>query len=360
MNVLGIGILFSGGRGILSFKNALRAGWQKPEEYEIPRINKKTMAYIVKPEHIADKVLLKKMRRADRFSKMAVLAASDAIRDSGLDIAKNRIGIILSTAFGAHQTTFDFLDDIIDYGEAGVSPTTFSNSVHNAAASYIASALDITGPTLTVTRFFFSFQSALQLAQTWINDNRCDYVLVGAVDVCGEVMRYIFDKKLGTSADGKIRPFNLSSPSPPVPGEGSVFYLVSGKSSEKAYCSITDINFSGNPKQSELSNIDIIDSDGMADGKAYLKSLSPSVPVAAYSPLFGSIMTGNAFNLTAGALMIKKQMQYANPVSDNPDSLNLLNVCGPAKIDLIRSIGCNCFDENVIIYLRKAGIQGHI
>ena len=105
------------------------------------------------------------MRRADKLSKMAVLAAADALQDSGLENAKQRTGIILATSFGAHQTTFDFLDDIIDYGEAQVSPTTFSNSVHNAAVSYIASVLDITGPTLTVTRFSFPFQSALQLAQ---------------------------------------------------------------------------------------------------------------------------------------------------------------------------------------------------
>ena len=354
MNVLGIGILFSGGRGIDAFENALKDGWQRPDVYDIPRINKKTFAYIVKPEHMDDKGLFKKMRRADRFSKMAVIAASDAIKDSGLDIAKSRTGIILSTAFGAHQTTFDFLDDIIDYGEVGVSPTTFSNSVHNAAASYIASALDITGPTLTVTRFFFSFQSALQLAQAWINDNCCDYVLVGAVDVCGEVMRYSFDKKLGTSEDGKIRPFNLSSPLPPVPGEGSVFFLVSGNSHEKAYCSITDIDFHGDPGLKEMPDIDIIDSDGMADGKAYLKSLSHYVPVAAYSPLLGSTMTGSAFNLTAGALMIKKQMQYANPVSDNPDGLNLLTSSGSSKVDSVRCIGCNCLDENVIIYLLKS------
>jgi 3-oxoacyl-[acyl-carrier-protein] synthase II len=372
MNILGIGILFSRGRGISSFENALRDGWQRPEEYDIPRINKKAFAYIVKPEHMEDKGLLKKMRRADRFSKMAVIAASDAIKDGKVDINKKTTGIILSTAFGAHQTTFDFLDDIIDYGEVGVSPTTFSNSVHNAAASYIASALDITGPTLTVTRFFFSFQGALQLARTWINDRRCDHVLVGAVDVCGEVMRYCFDKKLGTSKDGKIRPFNFTNPSPPVPGEGSVFFLVSGKSSDKAYCRVVEIDFSnsagqkesnspfplfgkeGVPEAGALPDIDIIDADGMTDGKAYMKSLSSSVPAAAYSPLFGSLMTGSAFNCAAGALMIKKQMQYASPVIDDSEGLNPVDVCRPAGIDSARSIGCNCLDENVIIYLRKA------
>ncbi|PIV44597.1 MAG: hypothetical protein COS28_00070 [Nitrospirae bacterium CG02_land_8_20_14_3_00_44_33] len=356
MNILGIGILFSRGRGIDSYENALKDGWQRPEEYDIPRINKKTLAYMVKPEHMEDKVLFKKMRRADRFSRMAVIAASDAIKDSGVDINKSRTGIILSTAFGAHQTTFDFLDDIIDYGEVQVSPTTFSNSVHNAAASYIASALDITGPTLTISRFFFSFQSALQLAQTWISDNRCDHVLVGAVEVCGEVLRYSFYKKLGTSEDGMIRPFNLTHPFPPVPGEGSVFFLVSDKSTENAYCRIDSVDFNSGAEYKEKPDIDILDSAGMTEGKTYLKSLSLSVPVTAYSPLFGSTMTGSAFNCAAGALMIKKQRQYANPVTDNPECLNLISTCGTSKIDSVRSIGCNCLDENVIIYLRKTGI----
>ena len=69
---------------------------------------------------------------------MAVLAAGDALADSGIeDKAKRNIGMIVATAFGPHVTTFGFLDDILDHGDAAVSPTTFSNSVHNAAASYI-------------------------------------------------------------------------------------------------------------------------------------------------------------------------------------------------------------------------------
>jgi 3-oxoacyl-[acyl-carrier-protein] synthase II len=354
MNLLGIGIVFSGGRGTDRYEDALRQDWQRPGEYDLPRIGKGLPVYAVEAETLSDKVLMKKMRRADKFSKMAVVAASDALKDSGVENAKNRTGIILSTAFGAHQTTFDFLDDIIDYGEAGVSPTIFSNSVHNAAVSYIASALDITGPTLTVTRFSFPFQSALQLAQMWLLDQRCDSVLVGAADQCGEVMRYISDRKLGTAQDGKVRPFHFSPSSPPVPGEGSVFFLVSAKASENAYCKIDGIDFSVEPGVMGPSDIDLIDSDGTIDGVPYLKALSPTVPVAAYSPLFGSIMTGSAFHCAAGALMIKKQMQYANPVIENPHGLNLVNGSRPARIDLIRSIGYNCSAESAVIRLRKS------
>ena len=163
MNVLGIGIIFTGGRGIERYEDALKRDWQRPGESDVPRIQKRLPVYAVAEEILVDRLLLKKMRRADKLSKMAVLAAADALQDSGVESAGNRMGIILSTAFGAHQTTFDFLDTIIDYGDAQVSPTIFSNSVHNAAASYIASALDITGPTLTVTRFSFPFRAPFSL-----------------------------------------------------------------------------------------------------------------------------------------------------------------------------------------------------
>ncbi len=354
MNVLGIGIIFAGGRGIERYEDALKRGWQRPGEFDVPRIQKRLPVYAVAQETLADKLVLKKMRRADKLSKMAVLAASDALQDSGTESAGNRMGIILSTAFGAHQTTFDFLDTIIDYGETQVSPTIFSNSVHNAAVSYIASALDITGPTLTVTRFSFPFQSAFQLAQLWLLDGRCDSVLVGVADECGEVMRFIFDRKLSTAPDGKVRPFHFSPASPPVPGEGSVFFLVSGKSPEKAYCRIDDIAFNCGPGFKGASDIDLIDSDGTVDGTAYLKALSPTVPVAAYSPLFGSLMTGSAFNCAAGALMIKRQTHYASPVLENPHRINLLDITGPARIDLMRSIGYNCSAESAVICLRKS------
>jgi len=92
------------------------------------------------------KTLLKKIRRSDAVSKMTVLAASDALVNSGIEnIAAKRLGIIVATAFGPHVTTFNFLDDILDHGDAAVSPTTFSNSVHNAAASYVAMSLNIKG-----------------------------------------------------------------------------------------------------------------------------------------------------------------------------------------------------------------------
>ena len=167
MNILGIGIIFTRGSGVACFEKALNEGWQEPAGWGVsPVEGKKFPAYQVVLETVTDRALLKKMRRSDRLSKIAMLAASDALRSSEIEaVDKKGLGIIVATAFGSHVTTFNFLDEILDYSEANVSPIIFSNSVHNAPASYISSALDIQGPTLTVTQFYFSFQYALQLAQ---------------------------------------------------------------------------------------------------------------------------------------------------------------------------------------------------
>jgi 3-oxoacyl-[acyl-carrier-protein] synthase II len=353
MNILGTGIIFSRGRGIDCFEDSLKSGWREPSEVSGPS-DRKHSVYGVGPETLTDRAILKNMRRSDKLSRMAVLAAADAIESGGIaNIKKERIGIIVASAFGAHATTFKFLDDIIDFGEANVSPTVFSNSVHNAACSYISSALDIHGPTLTITQFYFSFQYALQLAQAWIDEERCDYVLAGAVDQCGAVLEYVYNCKLIQAQDGRIKPFHFN-PTFQVPGEGAVFFLVSKRDTRNVFCTVESVRFGKDTDAHMPADLNIIDTDGMlADESVYVPSLSPDIPAAAYSPLFGSMMIGSAFNCAAGALTLKNQMRYANPVGENPRGIHLLNDTGHSNVELIRCIRYNCHGEKAVIYLNK-------
>jgi 3-oxoacyl-[acyl-carrier-protein] synthase II len=355
MNILGIGCISSRGLGVESLELALRSGWQKPGDAEAPAIaGGKSPAFLVDLDTVRDKSALKKIRRSDKLSKMSVLAAVDALADSGIkDIAQKKLGIILTTAYGPQVTTFNFLDDILDHGDAAVSPTIFSNSVHNAAASYIAMSLNIQGPTMTITQFQFSFQSGLQLAQAWLDQGRCDYVLAGAVDQYGDVLGYVADHKLTTAKDGKIRPFTFK-PTCQVPGEGAAFFLLGNKNEGNAYCGVNAIHTNVDPDHDRSVDINIIDADGMMpDESAYLPSLSKDIPTAAYSPLFGSMMVGSAFNVAAGALMMKQQRRYATPVQDNPHTIRLLTETGDGALARIRCTGYNCYAERSVVYLAK-------
>ncbi len=224
MKILGTGLVCARGRG----KDAVVSkNWKPPEFIEVPFQKELFPVYAVASETLKDKTVLGSMRRADRFSKMATLAAHDAVADSGIEFKDpERVGIIFATAFGPHNTTFRFQDDIIDYGDAGVSPTIFSNSVHNAAVSYISRALGIKGPTWTITGFRDPFGQAVALAQAWLAEGRCDQVLLGAGDECGTVMEYICSQKLPIAADGKVR---MDDSPAYVPGEGAAFFLVDGQ-----------------------------------------------------------------------------------------------------------------------------------
>ncbi len=356
MKIAGIGMIFAQGLGIDSLEKALQHGWRKPGEVAVhPVIGGTLPAYLVDLTTAPVKALLKRVRRSDTLSKMSVVAASDALVNSGIEnLSQKKLGIIISTAFGPHVTTFDFLDDILDHGDAAVSPTTFSNSVHNAAASYVATSLNIKGPTLTISQFQFSFQAAMQLAQAWLDQGRCDYVLAGAVDQYGDVLGYVSDHKLTTAKDGRIRPFTFN-PTCQVPGEGAAFFLLSNKSEGNMYCSVNAVHTNDDPGQGKSVDINIIDADGMlTDESAYLASLSNDIPTAAYSPLFGSMMIGSAFNAAAGALMLKQQTRYATPVQDNPRGIRMLTESGSGPLETIRCTGYNCYAERTVIYLTKA------
>lgn len=311
--------------------------------------------YSVAEETIKDKAVLKKLRRADRFSKMAVLAAWDAARDGGVAIEGETasLGIIVATAFGAQVTAFRFLDEIIDYGEAHVSPTLFSNSVHNAAASYVASALNNRGPTLTVTQFGFSFHQALILARAWIQEGRCERVLVGGVEEWGAVMEFICRRRLAIAKDGRISPF-ACSPSPlAVPGEGSAFLLLSGEEESRRYCEIGGVFLDAESSEA-APDLRILDADGMSDDETcYRESAGREVMVAGYSPLFGSMMTGSAFHCASAALMLMNQTRYACPVQDNPHGLRLCTSTEKQRIEEIQCVKYSCTGESAVIDLSR-------
>lgn len=347
MFISGIGIVFTRGRGIDSFEKALKEEWIEPSRTgSIP-------AYRISQETLTDASLSKKIRRADRFSRMAVFSAVDACRDSGIKVnEREKLGIILATAFGPHSTTFSFIDDILDYGDANVSPTKFSNSVHNAAASYVSAVLDSRGPTVTLTQFKFAFQNALILAKSWITEGRCDHVLCGCADELGTVMEYACKMKLTIAKDGKINPFAFSDSPVSVPGEGSVFIMLSKEKGLSNYGQVAETSFSrnitGNP------DIIVIDTDGMSENETgYRDIIDYGSVIAGYSPVFGSMLTGSAFNFAAAAVMLKNQIAYNCVFQDNPFGAKLCVETSAKNLDEICCIKICRPEIKTIVKLQK-------
>jgi 3-oxoacyl-[acyl-carrier-protein] synthase II len=356
VNVSGIGAVFARGRGVGRLEEALREGWVAPSRRALPATPDGTIpVYAVDDETIADRAILRRMRRADRFTRMAVLAAWDAVKDSGIEIDGEgaSLGIILATAFGPQVTAFRFLDDIIDHGDASVSPTLFSHSVHNAAASYVATALENHGPTLTVTQFGSSFHQALILARAWLHEGRCENVLVGCAEECGTVMEFICSEKLEIAEDGKIRPFEFSSSPRTVPGEGSVFLLLSREGGPRKYCELRGV-FVGEEALKGEPDLRILDADGMSsDETGYRGIAGRSALIGSYSPLFGSMLTGSAFHCAVAAMMLMNQTLYACPVQDDPHGLRPCASTEGRSLETIQCVRYDCFGRRAVIELGR-------
>lgn len=133
--------------------------------------------------------LIRKLRRADDFIRLAVVAASALLRPEILaeDKSLENCGLILGTAYGTMQTNFEVLDAVV-FGQQS-SPTLFSHSVFNAAAGYVASIFNLQGCALTITDFSFSFFRALQEGFLALHSGRLDRCLVLQVETYSQLLQ---------------------------------------------------------------------------------------------------------------------------------------------------------------------------
>jgi 3-oxoacyl-[acyl-carrier-protein] synthase II len=165
----------------------------------------------------------RKLRRLDQFSRLAVLAAFLAIEDAGrLVEERQNLGLLVSTGYGAAQTTFEFLDSIINDGDRLASPTHFSQSVHNAAAANAGQLLGATGPSLTVCQFDRPFAAALATAKAWALEGRITHALVGGVEGRCQTLAQCLER---------LAQVDSSLPAPRQ-GEGAVFLLLEARSGD--------------------------------------------------------------------------------------------------------------------------------
>lgn len=135
-------------------------------------------------------------RRMSRPSRMAVAAARMALQDAGLAGAAGgaRTGVVMSTAFGAVETTEQILSSLRRDGPQAASPFLFAESVANAAAGQVAIDAKAQGPNLTIVQREAGGLTAVNRATALVTTGRCDRVLVGNVDEMPPVLHALLDR----------------------------------------------------------------------------------------------------------------------------------------------------------------------
>ena len=216
ISITSIGVVGPFGRGVNALRAAMSQCESQTNESNTPRLA---------PTEIFKAPEFKKLkRRADKISLMALAAAADALKSANLaesDIAN--MAVIFATAFGAHTATFKFLDSLLDYGHDAPSPTSFSNSVHNAPTFHITKELGIHGPSTTMTAFKSPFAKAMLYAESILHSEQAEKVLVVAGDEVDQTMLRISD----------LWHQNIEKPAPAW-GEGAVAFLLEQPPRESA------------------------------------------------------------------------------------------------------------------------------
>jgi 3-oxoacyl-[acyl-carrier-protein] synthase II len=242
----------------------------------------------------------------NRFAKIAVLGASLALEDAGWErpVKRDDVGLVIASGFGASKSTFDFLDTMIEEDGHFPSPTLFSNSVHSSAASHLSIVLELGGPCLTVSQFEMSTLSALLTARQWLLEGRVEGVLFGAVDEICPVLGYCYERFFGAETCGPIEPFAWDRQTA-VMGEGAAFLLLErAGDGHRTYGCLDRLAWT----QSQCCDVPrgrrlVLGADGhTCYAREYRRLAESAGDRVAYTPLYGSLPGGQAFDIAIAAI----------------------------------------------------------
>ena len=118
----------------------------------------------------------------DRFTQFTLLAAKQAVDQSGLTFAGElsaKSGVILGTAGGGVQTWDENYRAVYEEGKNRVHPFVVPKLMNNAAASHVSMDWNLKGPSFTVATACASSNHAMGLAFQMIRSGMCSAMITG-------------------------------------------------------------------------------------------------------------------------------------------------------------------------------------
>ncbi|OUX45089.1 beta-ACP synthase [bacterium TMED277] len=125
----------------------------------------------------------REISKMDKFSQFAMIAARQAVNDSGLsfkdEILAVSSGVILGSSAGGMSTLNESYKHVFEKAKNKVHPFTIPKIMANSAASNISIAFNIRGSSFTVSSACSSSNHAMGLAYESIKNGRQKVVLTG-------------------------------------------------------------------------------------------------------------------------------------------------------------------------------------
>lgn len=126
------------------------------------------------------------VRRNDLFTQYAIVAAHEAMVDSGLDVEESidreRLGVYVGSGIGGINTMLANADKLIEGGPRKVSPFLIPSMIANMAAGQISIRNRALGPTLPVVTACATSSNAIGEAFRAIGHGYADAIIAGGAE----------------------------------------------------------------------------------------------------------------------------------------------------------------------------------
>lgn len=227
--ITGAGTLNALGHDVASTSAALRAGQCSIGPLtcrDVDRLSVRVGAEIqgFDPEQHFSRNILPLL---DRFAQIALVAAREAVAQSGLqvdDALGLRAGVIMGTAGGGNLTVDDNYRAVYADGKNRVHPFVVPRLMHNAATSHISMEFGLKGPAFTVSTACASANHAMGQAFQMVRTGMADVMVTGGSEAMlgfGGIKAW---EGLRVMARDTCRPFSRDR-SGMVQGEGGAVFV---------------------------------------------------------------------------------------------------------------------------------------
>lgn len=185
--VTGVGVVSPIGNDADTFWNNIKAGVNGVDRVTLFDASemKTQIAGEVKNFNITDYVEKKEARKMDRFTQFAVVAASEAVKNSGLDMEKEdpwRVGCITGSGIGGITTFEEQHKNYIEKGPGRVSPFFIPMMIGNIAPCQIAMRFNARGVNENIVTACASSTNALGTAFRHIQYGDNDVIIAGGCE----------------------------------------------------------------------------------------------------------------------------------------------------------------------------------
>ena len=154
----------------------------------------------------------KQLDFVDRFAQFAVVAAREAVRDSGIEWTqklREQTGIVTGSCVGGKSTEDTGYQELYLNKRQRISPLTIMRSMGNAGASHISIEMGITGPAFTLSTACSSANHAIGQAFRMVRSGDVEMALAGGSEAPFSLGNLKAWEAMRVVAPDTCRPFSV-------------------------------------------------------------------------------------------------------------------------------------------------------